>query len=188
MKHLFYIILFCCSWGYGQRHSDEQGLILQELYRYKEAVPNHEYTKSVIGDSILLYKDIINFSKTIDELKRLSLRDKVLTNEEVNEVFNAEYNTSQSQDLKIWTYEQLPDIDVILYDPNKYSPEVSIKKGNKIGVGTFAVLSMSKPIFRKDFKYALIEISSEYHGGVLRIYENTDKGWVLYKSLQLYYI
>jgi hypothetical protein len=71
---------------------------------------------------------------------------------------------------------------------NKYTSAVTIKKSEKIGLGTFSILSISKPIISRDGKYGIIETAHEHYGGVLNIYKKRDNKWELYKTIQLYII
>lgn len=174
------LLLFCISIAFGQKNLEKEILKL-EVSAYKEYYAKN--TRAFINDSIIVNIEISPDTKMYKDLRADVLNTGDLTEIEVNEIFGTEQNnlfdtgaavSSQNK----WTADSFSGFKIKFYDSEKmkkvYFP--------------YLVVSLSKPIFRKDNKYALIISSNENDGGVLTIYKNTGNGWMPYKKVQLYYI
>lgn len=153
----------------------------------KDQFVNLPYTKIVVGDSILINKKILQEDRTIEDLAYWVVNTQKMTDIEAKEIFGKKGSLSFMSDNKndVWNYENFSGFKVALFD-EKYTNAVTNKNSEKIGVGTFNILSISKPMIREDKKYAIIKTSSESQGGVLSIYKLVGKKWQFLKQIPLH--
>jgi hypothetical protein len=195
MKHLL-LLLLCCYAGYGQvqMNADEKEILKLEVLRCKDDFINKYHETAVTGDSIVISKDVLKNFKSAQSYKKLSIYGEIFSIAEAEEVFGSDRDTLFTTSLKtigmVWNRDNFQGYKVFLFDEAKHSSAyASVKdKGVKIGIGTYSILSISKPVIRSDGKFAIIETASNHFGGVLSIYIKRNDKWELYKEMQLYYI
>lgn len=138
---------------------------------------NNPQLTRYIGDSLLVDKDVLP-NYTIDKLINMGLSSKSLVKEEVGEIFGtkpAESFQLKHTTLK-WQTRNFKKTIVKLYSDNDKNQNLNF----------FGLLSISVPVIRKDKKYAIVQVENIQEGGLLRVYKKTPKGWVFYKTINLY--
>ena len=144
---------------------------------------------AVVGDSIVLHKDIWHFESSFSEFKSFCIASEGLTAPQAEEIFGRtpDKNFQKNTLPRSWNTTDFPGQKVFLFDNNihvLYSTTRSQK--NEVAIGTGMILSLSHPSVRDDGKYALIETFSQAYGCILSIYKKNETGWELYKLIIVY--
>lgn len=178
-KYIFILnfIFLICYANVSSQTADETAILKQEVQKYQNEYAN---TRTLVNDSLVVYLNKDKSFKSFKNLKETLVNIQLLTKAEAEEIFgnnkDSLYFSPASNYQELWTIDYFKGLKVKLFTP---------KKGV---LNNYHIFSFSDPIFRKDNKFAMILSSSRHEGGVLTFYKNTGTGWVLYKSVQLYYI
>ncbi|MES2486285.1 MAG: hypothetical protein V4581_10120 [Bacteroidota bacterium] len=181
MKHYLFSLLLLPVISCCQSLTNTQIQIVQlELTQLKETHRSQCYN-NIIGDSLLVYKDvIINFDSAI-YLSEYTVMSEQLKQEEANDIFGTDtgkiFYQMPATDIKEWKTEYFPDFKVAFatVKNQRISPMCN-------------PLSLSIPCVRSDGKYALLYCTSESIGGLLKIYKNNNSAWALHKQIILFAI
>lgn len=156
--------------------TERKQLLIKEVYRCYE---KYIASPTLLNDSLVIAYRKNNYLTDFNDLQRTLLKSMALNSDEVHEIFGNDNDTlfkyKTNTPLK-WSENDFDGLKVKLFNPEKRV------------LNNYHIFSFSEPVFRNDNKYAMILISGRNEGGVLSIYKKSKEDWVLYKSIQLYYI
>jgi len=181
MKKLILFITVLSSLLASGQNKYEVEILRLEVLKYRTVYAG---TPTIRKDSIYIAQKIPN--KILEEylfenqaFSKFLVEAEEITQEEADEIFGKgsekTFAISKPAD-SLWTQEYFPGLKVKLFQSVKGRFE------------PYHVFTFSKPFFRDDYKYALVFLGSRNEGSVMSIYKRTEKGWVLYKTIQLYLV
>lgn len=156
--------------------TERKQLLIKEVYRCHE---KYIASPTLLNDSLVIAYRKNNYLTDYNDLQRTLLKSMALNSDEVHEIFGNDNDTLFKYKTNTpleWSENDFDGLKVKLFNPEKRV------------LNNYHIFSFSEPVFRNDNKYAMILISGRNEGGVLSIYKKSKEDWVLYKSIQLYYI
>lgn len=176
------IILLMFSLSHCQVKLDkfEREVLKSEILKREE---NNGRLQKMIGDSLLVHINILQFDSSFNELKAKIIISGELSKDEVEKIFDSDPDKiyKVSKRFKEWTQKDFTGRNVTIFKGNSENSKRKILE-------MYNVLSISVPVVRSDKKFAFIQTSNEHEGGILHIYMRNGDNWIWYKDIQLYFI
>jgi len=173
-KFFLLAILLNVAFLQGQTKNIEKEILKKEII---------DYRNNLKTDTVLVAKETMVFLMDMHDF-RIQSKRVGMSESEIDEIFGKEGDDLYEkvhQKKQNWCSEYFGHLPATLYDIKKH-------KANEYNPKTAGLVGISKPLFRKDKKFALLQTFGEHSGQVLSIYKFVNGEWVSFKRVTLKFV